>query len=1360
MSAQSAREAKPLHVVPYNAGDGFMVLCGVVEFDLKQGPVLRHCHPLLESIPLSAGLRRAFEKSLREAVPFASLPEGKYNTVDNVQRDGGDAADPSLDALSGWAAISDDGGPRDSWTFLLYPEEGDDSSQNRKEQVLFGVTHFCTMPASNQRGREQCGVVAIAKAPVLGMLQARLRSVAALCVQPHTRFTIVELFDSLNRTPIQKLGPQDIFAGVPLGFCISQIQAMNLMRLLRTVLLEGRVLLYSQSPVIAANAVLCIASLNPGELAFGLGRPPSAALPLLAPLRYRWRRFGLPLSVFHTDMILQPAATMRDLGRLQAVKGFLVGTTNQMLRDMATGRTGSSLRCSCVFDLDSQSFLDIFEPTSPGEGVWRSLSNGLKQGMSVLSLEAGFGYGLAAGDDKAEAAFADLELASHEDLIFELEQRCTGNPGNAEFEGSDAWVRQQFGNYFVDLLGSVRRVLDEAGFFRTSRSPREVNWRAICKELVLEKFGEKWLRHWAETKSFRSWYMRMVEDQDFWRARPADGDGCGDSAALGERAGSPLPTSPQTRQLGALEKAIRSLSSGMHRKLVEETITYDDGDTYAGTVLNGKREGHGAYTDSTNGYHYIGSWVNDRREGKGTLASPDGAFCYDGEWKADARTGQGSLSLRGVLTYIGSFLDGQFHGTGSCCYNDGAVYEGEFRCGKRHGAGKITATSTAGLGSKLNIGLGLAFGSSYIGEFQADLAHGHGHCVYVDGSVYMGQWTKGLREGHGRWEHAHPKALASGEEDKPLDGDSWEKQVVASEDTNQIAGGNVEVVRDPKLTGEKWSGLDGACVTSYEGTWQRNRWQGVGTVVLSTGDRYEGSFAMGKPLPGNWVITFANDDQYSGICRHVLPTTRGSSSKTSPPPMPVIPHGRGTVKYTNGDVYTGEFTDGCRSGEGICIYASGDIFKGFWADDEPFAIAGALEGLEDVALDPKEPKREPRSPAASACMTVEDVAISGPFHGMVSFDDGVYIGPFIDGKRHGKGEFVWRATGMQYIGFWFKDRMHGNGTLVSGDGCWVYEGQFDDGERSGQGQYSFQGHESYVGAFKKGLYHGRGVLHVGQNYAYDGEWSEGVKSGLGKESTANGEQYTGEFAEDFRNGTGDCQYSDGSVYSGSWSNGKRHGEGTWKASVDDLAETDSQKPQKDARGGQLTDEALKLHPEDGRKVVLYGGAWLDDRWHGLGEAVLSCGARYEGPFVRGNAIDGDWAIHYADSIKAPADNQIAVEYVGRCTNCVPDGEGIMKYRSGDIYTGSFRKGIRCGRGVAVFANGERFEGLWADNHIALNGQGTLTLADGTVHQYISPSESDGPLRARFASSLQADRSGEHGGGTGPDTAWSAHEEMK
>ena len=48
-----------------------------------------------------------------------------------------------------------------------------------------------------------------------------------------------------------------------------------------------------------------------------------------------------------------------------------------------------------------------------------------------------------------------------------------------------------------------------------------------------------------------------------------------------------------------------------------ETITYDNGDKYAGDVSNGAPQGHGTYTFAS-GDNYVGKFWNDSPYGHGT----------------------------------------------------------------------------------------------------------------------------------------------------------------------------------------------------------------------------------------------------------------------------------------------------------------------------------------------------------------------------------------------------------------------------------------------------------------------------------------------------------------------------------------------------------------------------------------------------------------------------------------------------------------------------------------------------------------------------------------------------------------------
>lgn len=60
-----------------------------------------------------------------------------------------------------------------------------------------------------------------------------------------------------------------------------------------------------------------------------------------------------------------------------------------------------------------------------------------------------------------------------------------------------------------------------------------------------------------------------------------------------------------------------------------------------------------------------------------------------------------------------------------------------------------------------------------------------------------------------------------------------------------------------------------------------------------------------------------------------------------------------------------------------------------------------------------------------------------------------YIGGWVNGKRHGKGWYVWR-NGDEYDGTWKGGKMNGMGTFKRKDGI-LFEGEFKDGIPQGRG---------------------------------------------------------------------------------------------------------------------------------------------------------------------------------------------------------------------------------------------------------------------------------------------------------------------
>jgi len=88
------------------------------------------------------------------------------------------------------------------------------------------------------------------------------------------------------------------------------------------------------------------------------------------------------------------------------------------------------------------------------------------------------------------------------------------------------------------------------------------------------------------------------------------------------------------------------------------------------------------------------------------------------------------------------------------------------------------------------------------------------------------------------------------------------------------------------------------------------------------------------------------------------------------------PHGFGTYRWNDGDVYTGEYVNGTRHGKGKFVFVSGNYYDGEWVD-------GKYNG-----------------------------------HGIFRWSDGgEFDGEWKNGKRHGKGKWTY-TNGSYYTGVW------------------------------------------------------------------------------------------------------------------------------------------------------------------------------------------------------------------------------------------------------------------------------------------------------------------------------------------------------
>lgn len=152
------------------------------------------------------------------------------------------------------------------------------------------------------------------------------------------------------------------------------------------------------------------------------------------------------------------------------------------------------------------------------------------------------------------------------------------------------------------------------------------------------------------------------------------------------------------------------LSSSESELIYVKNHQYENGDSYQGFTMLGKRQGFGKYYNNGGDLRYEGEFENDQRQGKGKFFDPAGVCRYDGEWMANIGEGKGKM----------------FMANGKACY------DGEFHKGKMHGKGKSYSSFciTFGNGKKTDF-----FYMNYIGEFSDNKKASNGRTYHINGVV-------------------------------------------------------------------------------------------------------------------------------------------------------------------------------------------------------------------------------------------------------------------------------------------------------------------------------------------------------------------------------------------------------------------------------------------------------------------------------------------------------------------------------------------------------------------------------------------------------------------------------------------------
>ena len=666
-----------------------------------------------------------------------------------------------------------------------------------------------------------------------------------------------------------------------------------------------------------------------------------------------------------------------------------------------------------------------------------------------------------------------------------------------------------------------------------------------------------------------------------------------------------------------------------------------------------------------------------KRQRSGIINFPNGER-FEGVFKDNLRSGPGiHYYTDGSVKFQGAFLEDQYHGECAEYLPDGtALFQGFFerdRCIRGEGTFQFEEEEYAGhIENGCRTGRGVVKYHSgtlkYRGGFENNLYSSDGEEFFQNGnSRYVGNYANGLFDGHGLLYAEYGDLIYDG---------SWAQGLRHGEGKLYAPDGSY-----------------------YEGGFSDDLKSGAGLDFYADGFlRYEGSFLLGKESGQGKLYDPEGRLIYEGEW------AQGEYS------------GEGKSYYSNGNLhYTGTFMHGLLNGAGCLYDEEGYLrFEGNWENGQRSGEGRIYyknkESFSGTIIDGKKQK-----------------------FGRYYYKNGLlaYEGDYVDNKRHGNGTAYDLSGNLHYRGQWVLGHKDGQGSQFSGDGVLVYEGGYKKGKFHGAGKY-YSGDNVlyYDGEFDQGKRNGYGLHYNKAGIRdYAGYYEEGHRSGFGISYSSDGEHvmYSGFWRRGKYHGCGVIYLHDQPRFSGMFLDGKMSGR---------INEIDDGRIIREAiyDNGQ----AVYQRSYDQADTLVYeGGACLNGLPDGDGISYDGLGnVTFKGRFNHGIPVSlgaflrktvepipeipelgtHDFNIYRTKRVY----NILGVELEKGtrlfCTleDGIPIGIGSAVFHDGRKYYGPFQDGRPTGSGTVIGFDGRRFTGEIFDGHP--HGHGILSMPDGDRYE--------------------------------------------
>mmetsp|Transcript_38111 Transcript_38111/g.89294 ORF Transcript_38111/g.89294 Transcript_38111/m.89294 type:complete len:1214 (+) Transcript_38111:74-3715(+) len=847
-----------------------------------------------------------------------------------------------------------DGGHQDeaSYVFFILPWQ---------HGLLYGMSCYCQISAKEllHRGAEvsrsavQKAVCVLSRCPFYGVIQQRIMPVMQAWFQQRDfRNTdiLVGFHEQLNSVSFERLPESELFHGLDHTPLFRGLK-ISLLLVLKALMLEKKVAVFSPSPEACSRTVLNLLSLLPGGLWLSFNSNGFGAR------HFQFRKYALPLEIFGAHCHVYPYIGLQLVDVLAGLDGFLIGTTNPMVLDKAQPDVVIEVPPSVIPSaplstsaldgraqdikftvLVSKELRQVIDPTKE-EGKW--LAEGLKRVKEAAQVgpKETFSTRMAAFRDAAARTAAATAAAT------EKAARMTAEATNQAAEKLMKAANNSPGTEETQK-SSAAEVSEEAGL--TENESHAAEAEAEAAEVPAAGGADSFAAGQEEVAADGSGALpdQMAGDggEPGGSPKQAQASDWAAQALLQETSWAAQVDASRASFLQYWEKMLEKVAylSGSERNFVsafealgrteKAEVAMHGVDFLQHWLLgthNGRRwmashslpvptvkpkppkQGEGEYT-FPNGDVYKGEFKRGCRHGTGTYGSKKRGITFQGQWRKDKRSGQGTLTIKSrreevKYTYEGQWLDDLRHGQGACTMANGTHYKGSWAKNAYHGSGCLVDSK----------------GVAYEGEFCEGKYHGVGKMT-TNQEIYTGDFQDGMRHGMGQLQYDPATAFR----DPHL---GVECIYAGMWNMDQRHG-------DGKMMYEN---------AEYDGGWMADKRHGT-AILTHAGHQLEGKWKQDSiDATGSHLLSYPGGTKYTGLLkRRVQPLTdeetKEATTAQSWPcldqggPGPyywLVPDGQGVMKAPDGQMFDGEFRSGRPHGKGIFIDSSHVNHEGIFGQD-------------------------------------------------------------------------------------------------------------------------------------------------------------------------------------------------------------------------------------------------------------------------------------------------------------------------------------------------------------------------------------------------------------------------------------------